>query len=90
MASATVKIDAATYAKLRETAAEMGKPMIEVLAKAVETYRRQTFLEALNGDFAPCELIPRRGRRSRRSGRRGTMRWPTAWRTIDRAQAPPR
>ena len=58
MASATVRIDAATYAKLRETAAEMGKPMIEVLAKAVESYRRQTFLEALNGDFAALRTDP--------------------------------
>ena len=58
MASATVKIDAATYAKLRETAAETGKPMIEVLAKAVESYRRQTFLEALNGDFAALRADP--------------------------------
>ena len=41
-----------TYAKLRETATETGKPMIAVLAKAVENYRRQTFLEALNADFA--------------------------------------
>jgi hypothetical protein len=52
MASATVKIDAETYAKLRETAAEAGEPMIQVLAKAIEGYRRQTFLEALNNDFA--------------------------------------
>ena len=58
MASATVKIDAATYAKLRETAAETGRPMIEVLAKAVESYRRQTFLEALNGDFAALRADP--------------------------------
>ena len=52
MAIATVKIDAETHAKLRETAAETGQPMIVVLAEAVEAYRRQIFLEALNGDFA--------------------------------------
>jgi predicted transcriptional regulator len=52
MASATVKIDAQTYAKLKQTAAETGKPMIEVLSEAVEAYRRQTFLEGLNADFA--------------------------------------
>ena len=52
MASTTVKIDAETYAKLRETATETGQPMIFVLAKAVETYRRQIFLESLNSDFA--------------------------------------
>ncbi len=52
MASATVKLDAKTYAKLRETATETGESMIAVLAKAVENYRRQIFLEALNADFA--------------------------------------
>ena len=52
MASATVKIDAETYAKLKETAAQTGRPMIEVLARAVEAYRRQEFLAALNDDFA--------------------------------------
>jgi hypothetical protein len=52
MAGTTVKIDAETYARLKETVAETGKPMIEVLAKAVEAYRRQRFLEGLNADFA--------------------------------------
>jgi hypothetical protein len=52
MPGATVKIDAETYAKLKETVAETGEPMIAVLAKAVETYRRRTFLEGLNADFA--------------------------------------
>jgi len=58
MASATVKIDADTYAKLREAAAETGQPMIAVLAKAVENYRRQSFLEALNSDFAALRGDP--------------------------------
>lgn len=52
MAGVTVKINAETYAKLKETVAETGQPMIEVLAQAVESYRRQTFLEGLNADFA--------------------------------------
>jgi hypothetical protein len=52
MAGATVKIDAETYAKLKAAVAETGEPMIAVLAKAVETYRRQAFLEGLNADFA--------------------------------------
>jgi hypothetical protein len=58
MASATVKIDAETYAKLRETAAEAGEPMIEVLAKAIEAYRRRAFLDALNNDFATVRSDP--------------------------------
>jgi hypothetical protein len=52
MPGATVKIDAETYAKLKEAVAETGQPMIDVLAQAVETYRRRTFLEGLNADFA--------------------------------------
>ncbi len=52
MAGTTVKINLETYAKLKETVAETGEPMIEVLAKAVEAYRRRTFLEGINADFA--------------------------------------
>jgi len=52
MASTAVKVDATTYAKLKAVAAETGEPMVEVLAKAVEAYRRQSFLEGLNADFA--------------------------------------
>ena len=52
MAGTTVKIDSETYAKLKEAVAETGEPMIVVLAKAVEAYQRQKFLEGLNADFA--------------------------------------
>jgi predicted CopG family antitoxin len=52
MPSTTVKVSAETYAKLKEAVAETGESMIEVLAKAVEAYRRQTFLEGINADFA--------------------------------------
>jgi hypothetical protein len=52
MPGATVKVDAETYAKLKAIVAETGEPMIAVLAKAIETYRRTTFLEGLNADFA--------------------------------------
>lgn len=55
MPGATVKVNAETYAKLKETVAETGEPMIEVLAKAVETYRRRKFLEGLNADFAALQ-----------------------------------
>jgi hypothetical protein len=51
MPGATVKVDAETYAKLKATVAETGESMIAILAKAVETYRRSTFLEGLNADF---------------------------------------
>ena len=52
MAGTTVKIKPETYAKLKETVAETGQPMIEVLAKAVEAYRRRAFLDGINADFA--------------------------------------
>jgi predicted transcriptional regulator len=52
MSSVTVKLDSEAYAKLKETAAETGKPMIEVLSEAIDAYRRRVFLEGLNADFA--------------------------------------
>jgi hypothetical protein len=52
MGGTAVSIDAVTHAKLREMSAETGRPMIEVLAKAVEAYQRQRFLKGLNADFA--------------------------------------
>jgi hypothetical protein len=52
MPGVTVKINAETYVKLKETVAETGEPMIVVLAKAVDAYRRHAFLEGVNADFA--------------------------------------
>ena len=60
MASATVKIDAESYAKLKATAEETGQPMIEVLAKAIDAYSRRSFLEGLNADFATLRADPKR------------------------------
>jgi hypothetical protein len=58
MTGTTVKVNAETYARLKEAVAETGEPMIEVLAKAVETYRRRAFLEGLNADFAALRNDP--------------------------------
>jgi hypothetical protein len=58
MSSATVKIDSHTYTTLKEVAAESGEPMIAVLAKAVEAYRRRVLLETLNADFADLRADP--------------------------------
>jgi hypothetical protein len=60
MASATVKIDVESYAKLKATADETGKPMIEILAKAIDAYSRQSFLESLNADFAALRADPKK------------------------------
>jgi hypothetical protein len=51
MPGITVKIDAATYVKLKEIVAETGQSMADVLAQAVEIYGRRSFLEGLNADF---------------------------------------
>ena len=58
MAGTTVKINPQTYAALKETVAETGEPMIDVLAKAVEAYRRRSFLEGLNADFGKLRKDP--------------------------------
>ena len=60
MASATVKIDAETYARLKFTAEETGKPMIEVLAEAVDAYARRCFLAGLSADFAALRAAPKK------------------------------
>ncbi len=60
MPSATVKIDAETYAKLRSTAAETGKPMVDVLAEAIDAYARHCFLVGLSADFAALRADPKR------------------------------
>ncbi|NLE39249.1 MAG: toxin-antitoxin system protein [Pirellulaceae bacterium] len=51
MAGTTVKVNAETYAKLKETAMQTGRSMVEVLTSAVEVYRRRVFIEGLNSDF---------------------------------------
>ena len=60
MASPTVKIDAETYARLKSAAEETGKPMIEVLAEAVDAYARRCFLAGLSADFAALRAEPAR------------------------------
>lgn len=52
MASLTVKIGEESYKALREIAARSGKSMQAVLAKAIEKYRRKSFLENANTAFA--------------------------------------
>ena len=52
MASLTVRIGEESYKALREIAALSGKSMQAVLAKAIEEYRRKSFLENANAAFA--------------------------------------
>jgi hypothetical protein len=52
MASETVRIHPSSHAKLKELAEQSGDSMTDVLAKAIDAYHRQAFLEGLNRDFA--------------------------------------
>jgi predicted transcriptional regulator len=48
----TVRISRSAHAALRSLAEETDESMTEVLDKAIEAYRRASFLAGLNGDFA--------------------------------------
>lgn len=52
MASETVRIHPSSHAKLKELADQSGDSMANVLAKAIDVYHRQVFLEGLNQEFA--------------------------------------
>ena len=58
MASTTVRIREETREALRQLANEVGEPMQEVLAKAVEAYRRQRILESTNAAYAALRADP--------------------------------
>ncbi|MDA8064527.1 MAG: toxin-antitoxin system protein [Thermaerobacter sp.] len=52
MASSLVRIGEAAKRSLKEIAGQRGQSMQAVLDQAIESYRRQHFLEGLNQDFA--------------------------------------
>lgn len=54
-----VRITKQTHQQLTTLAKENGVSMQAVLDKAVEAYRRQSFLEALNNDFATLKNKPK-------------------------------
>lgn len=51
MAGTQVRVSEGTHQLLRSLAEQAGESMQEVVDKAVEHYRRKTFLEGLNNDF---------------------------------------
>jgi hypothetical protein len=51
MNSLTVRITRSAHATLRALAEESDESMTEILDKAIEAYRRQSFLAGLNSDF---------------------------------------
>ncbi|MGD9562966.1 MAG: toxin-antitoxin system protein [Pyrinomonadaceae bacterium] len=46
-----VRVSPNTHELLRTLASEAGKPMQEIIDRAVEEYRRSSFLRGLNEDF---------------------------------------
>lgn len=59
MASETVRIKPATHAKLRTLAEKSGQSMPDLLEQAVESLRRQLFLDAADAAYATLRQDPK-------------------------------
>ncbi len=51
MKTQIVRVSAATHEKLKKLSSKTGETMIDVLTKAVESYRRETLLRESNAAF---------------------------------------
>jgi predicted transcriptional regulator len=51
MPGATVRINPRAHKTLRQLARQTGQSMPQILDRAIEEYRRRTFLEGLSEDF---------------------------------------
>jgi predicted transcriptional regulator len=58
MRSTTVRITEDTHRALRELAQWTNEPMQQVLARAVEAYRREQLLHEVNASFAALRADP--------------------------------
>jgi hypothetical protein len=58
MRSTTVRINPTAHIVLRRIAKQSGESMQSSLAKAIELYRRQTFLQKANAAFAAMKKDP--------------------------------
>lgn len=58
MAGTTVRVSPETRDALREMARELNEPMQNILAQAVEAYRRRWILEATNAAYAALREDP--------------------------------
>lgn len=58
MGYGTTRISVAAQGILRQLAKAEGKPMVAVLDEAVETLRRQRFLEGVNAAYAALRADP--------------------------------
>ena len=62
MSSANIRISAEGREVLRTLAKEEGVPMGVLLEKALETYRREKFLQDVNASYAALKANPRKWR----------------------------
>jgi hypothetical protein len=56
--SVAIRISSTSHQALRALAEQCGEPIQTVLDKAIETYRRQRFFEALNAAYAALREDP--------------------------------
>lgn len=59
MASTTVRLNRESWSVLRELAEKSGESMQQVLAEAIEQYRRRKFLEEANVAYAALRADPK-------------------------------
>jgi len=58
MSAPTVRISEASHQLLKELAEQTGQTMMDVVDKALDTYRRKLFLEQLNAGYAELRADP--------------------------------
>jgi hypothetical protein len=59
MSNSTICISEESHILLRKLAEHTGQTMTDVLAKALDTYRRQVFFEQLNAGYAELRADPK-------------------------------
>lgn len=58
MSAPTVRISEASHRLLQDLAEHTGQPMMDVLDKALDAYRRKLFFEQLNAGYAEMRADP--------------------------------
>jgi Ribbon-helix-helix protein, copG family len=58
MGTTTIRVSEKTHTTLQALARAAGKPMAEIVEQAIEAYRRQRFVEAINAGYAELRADP--------------------------------
>ena len=56
--STTIRVSHKTHSTLQALARESGTPMAEIVEQAIEAYRRQRFVDAINAGYAELRADP--------------------------------